>query len=80
MSRRTLIIAAIATLVLAAFGATFAGAAKKLKNGGFESGSFARWSTEDRGAGEWTVYSRDHRATGSGRALPLPGAEAGQGP
>jgi hypothetical protein len=61
MNHRTLTIAVIAAVALAAFGATFAGAAKqKPKNGGFESGHLSGWQVADLDASvdnTWYVYS-----------------------
>jgi hypothetical protein len=60
MNRRTLAVAAVGTLTLAVFGAGFAGAAKKLKNGGFESGDFNGWTVDNLDSpsdNTWYVYS-----------------------
>jgi hypothetical protein len=62
MNHRTLAIAVIAAIALAAYGAAFAGAAKqKPKNGGFESGNLSNWQVEDLDSGNpastWVVYS-----------------------
>jgi hypothetical protein len=71
MNYRTLTIAVIAAVSLAAFGATFAGAAKqKPKNGGFESGNLSGWQVEDLESGPdetWVVYS--------GKVLPNVGGD-----
>lgn len=73
MNHRILTAAAITTVALTVFGATFAGAAKqKPKNGGFENGNLSRWHVENEGEGDWFVYSGTEIPSIGDDGPPLP--------
>lgn len=69
---RVLLAATVAAGLL--FPAPPAGAAAKVRNGGFELGTFKAWRRADRGDGRWRIYSETSfpTPTGGGEAFPPP--------
>lgn len=72
MKIRRALVSLIAVLALVAIAAPVSAAV--VKNGGFESGTFSRWTTRQEGAGGWEVTGGDPEGSCAGElTLPIVG-------